>query len=492
MADTASTWGASKELVCPLCEKLLREPKIFPCGASFCKTCLPEPHERPEDITYPALKKRRKAYHCRVCGEDHAVGDCGMDVVSSSVMKVINDELQQSSSANSDEPVLNRLSKVLRPEFNCPICFELFEEPVTTPCGHTYCQPCLQAITSLGEDFSCPVCRQPLTLHGTPFLSPYPENRVLTKLTSLLWPDELKARKEINPAPPPKDEIPVFVCATAVPSMTMQLHVFEPRYRLMMQRALEGNREFGMAMYDRRTLQAKEIGTILRIVHHLILPNGNYVIATVGTRRFNILERRVVDDYLMAKIEPFGDISIAEEEAFEARETPDSRLPSTEREQEQVSSNIVTDSSVTTEPTITTIRDTVPTPTPTTTTPSRLTGIDSENIKDALDNTSTKDLMTFVFGSASVQNINDSSMPNPDDPSKFTWWFANKLRDSAKYEFLSERSVRGRLKMCCERIMEIERTGRSPWVYRLHSALRRFPLPISTAVLILFLCLWIS
>ncbi|KAK4200563.1 putative ATP-dependent protease [Triangularia verruculosa] len=477
MADTASFLG-TKELVCPTCEQLLREPRIFPCGASFCKTCLPEPHERSEDITYPALEKRRKAHHCRVCCKDHAVTDCGTDVVSSSVMKVINDEIQQSTLINNNDTVLDRLSKILRPEFNCPICFELFEEPVTTPCGHTYCQPCLQTITGLCEDFSCPVCRQSLTLHGKPFLSPYPENRVLAKLISLLCPDELEARKETKPEPT-QEEIPVFVCATAVPSMMMQLHVFEPRYRLMMQRALDGNREFGMTMYDPRTQQARSTGTILRIVHHVILPNGNYVIAADGTRRFKILERRVVDDYLVAKIKPFGDISIAEEEALEARETAGDS-----------GSNNNNNSAA--EATTVTGGDTAPVPTPTTTTPSRLTNTTPENIREVLDSTSTRDLMTFAFGSAIVQNINDSSMPNPDDPSKFTWWFANKLRDSARYKFLAEKSVRGRLKRCCERIMEIERSGTSLWVYRLHSALRGFPLPISTAVLILFLCLWMS
>ncbi|KAK0716491.1 PUA-like domain-containing protein [Apiosordaria backusii] len=501
----ALAWDTVKELICPSCNKLLHEPRIFPCGTSLCKTCLPEPHERPEDsITYPALEKRRKAYHCEVCSEDHAVGDCGADVVSSSIMKAVNEEIQhQPTSASCDDSARDRLSKVLRPEFNCPICFELFYEPVTTPCGHTYCRPCLQTITGISEDCFCPVCRQPLTLHCTPFLSPYPGNRVLSKLILLLWPDEIEARKETQPPPPPIAEIPVFVCATALPSMTMQLHVFEPRYRLMMQRALEGNREFGMAMYDRNQ-QAREIGTVLRIVHHLILPNGNYFISAVGTRRFKILERRVVDEYLMAKIEPFGDISIAEEEALEARETANPQLLSTGREQEQMSSHIALNTSVTTEPTIAattttttttttgTVEGTVPNPTPTTTAPSRLVDIDPANIRGPLDNTSTKDLVTFAFGSAIVQNIHDGSMPTPDDPSKFTWWFANKLRESERYKFLAERSVRGRLKVCCERIIEIQRVGRSPWIYRMHSALRTFPLPISTAVLILFLCLWMS
>lgn len=42
-------------------------------------------------------------------------------------------------------------------------------------------------------------------------------------------------------------EVPVFVCTLALPSIPCPLHVFEPRYRLMIRRCMEtGTREFGM------------------------------------------------------------------------------------------------------------------------------------------------------------------------------------------------------------------------------------------------------
>ena len=44
-------------------------------------------------------------------------------------------------------------------------------------------------------------------------------------------------------------EIPVFVCTLACPSIPCPLHVFEPRYRLMIRRCTEsGLNQFGMCV----------------------------------------------------------------------------------------------------------------------------------------------------------------------------------------------------------------------------------------------------
>lgn len=45
------------------------------------------------------------------------------------------------------------------------------------------------------------------------------------------------------------DQIPVFVCTMSFPAVPCPLHVFEPRYRLMIRRAMEsGARQFGMCV----------------------------------------------------------------------------------------------------------------------------------------------------------------------------------------------------------------------------------------------------
>uniref|UniRef100_A0A8C5RAD2 Tripartite motif-containing protein 16-like n=1 Tax=Leptobrachium leishanense TaxID=445787 RepID=A0A8C5RAD2_9ANUR len=42
----------------------------------------------------------------------------------------------------------------------CPVCLDLFREPVTIPCGHTFCMGCITQCWSLqGAPTSCPQCR---------------------------------------------------------------------------------------------------------------------------------------------------------------------------------------------------------------------------------------------------------------------------------------------------------------------------------------------
>merc|ERR1719473_2641536 len=46
------------------------------------------------------------------------------------------------------------------PEFECAICNQLLLDPVSAPCGHTFCRACLEQ--SLGYRGVCAVCRAPV------------------------------------------------------------------------------------------------------------------------------------------------------------------------------------------------------------------------------------------------------------------------------------------------------------------------------------------
>ncbi|XP_058713347.1 E3 ubiquitin-protein ligase TRIM11-like isoform X2 [Poecile atricapillus] len=48
----------------------------------------------------------------------------------------------------------------LRAEASCPVCLELFQEPVSIPCGHSFCRGCIERCwQSSRGSFSCPRCR---------------------------------------------------------------------------------------------------------------------------------------------------------------------------------------------------------------------------------------------------------------------------------------------------------------------------------------------
>jgi len=44
------------------------------------------------------------------------------------------------------------------PEFKCPLCHDLFHDPVLTPCGHSFCRVCISRACGPGHN-GCPLCR---------------------------------------------------------------------------------------------------------------------------------------------------------------------------------------------------------------------------------------------------------------------------------------------------------------------------------------------
>ncbi|XP_029974761.1 E3 ubiquitin-protein ligase TRIM39-like [Salarias fasciatus] len=45
-------------------------------------------------------------------------------------------------------------------QFLCSICLDVFTDPVSTSCGHTFCQSCITLHWNTSNVFSCPVCKQ--------------------------------------------------------------------------------------------------------------------------------------------------------------------------------------------------------------------------------------------------------------------------------------------------------------------------------------------
>lgn len=109
------------------------------------------------------------------------------------------------------------------------------------------------------------------------------------------------------------DDVPMFPLGTVlVPGSYLPLHVFEPRYRALVEACLEGTPEFGVALIERGSEvgggdQRFDVGCIARIVEAVQLDDGRYAIGTVGTRRVRVARWLPDAPYPRAEVEDWPD-----------------------------------------------------------------------------------------------------------------------------------------------------------------------------------------
>ncbi|KAF4553719.1 ATP-dependent protease La (LON) substrate-binding domain-containing protein [Elsinoe fawcettii] len=330
----------------------------------------------------------------------------------------------------ADDAVLAHLMDTCHRELDCQVCYNLMLDPVTTSCGHTLCRKCL--VRSLDHSLHCPVCRRMVLI--PPSLQSHPSNKVLGDLLEGLVPELVAARREAmtseETAAMEEFDTPLFVVTLGFPGCPTFLRVFEPRYRLMLRRALEGNRLFGMVMYNQVNTPQSELGnshfmqygTLLRIENAQLMPDGTSIIETRGISRFKVLASGTLDGYAVGRVERVEDVPLSEEEAIESQET--SLPPAAEND-----------------------------------------------VEGMITRMSTRQLLEL--GQDFIRRMQARSAPwlhegilqayggPPEDASIFPYWFASILpiNDVAKYQMLQTNSVRQRLKITARwiKLMESQR-----------------------------------
>ena len=212
-------------------------------------------------------------------------------------------------------------------EWDCPICFQLLYEPTTADCGHSFCRRCAHNLVSststAGGTYSpltrhpkCPICRQSL-----PRWSLFP-SIALEQLLRHSFPIEYSKREAeeqaitTNAMPGRRNrtglgtvggfkQLPVFVLDPMLPGQRMFLHVFEIRYRLLIQRALaDHDCRFGMA--GGSFLDASNEATFLtecEITNYREFADGRFHVEIIGRLVFKMVEKNVRDGYWEATVE---------------------------------------------------------------------------------------------------------------------------------------------------------------------------------------------
>ncbi|KZM28386.1 ATP-dependent peptidase [Ascochyta rabiei] len=329
-----------------------------------------------------------------------------------------------------DVIILERLREVTYQELDCLVCYNTMLEPTTTTCGHTFCRRCLARV--MDHNSICPFCRRDLHI-STSLQTSQSGNAVLNSLLNGLCPDLVASRTAaVKAEEQAGDEVfntPLFICTLAMPAMPTFLHVFEPRYRLMMRRVLEGNRQFGMVMYNRTSSSQGELGsvpffeygTLLEIINYELLRDGRSFVETRGIGRFKVRAHGMLDGYNVASVERVEDVSFAEEGALEQQETTMARAFAESHFRADPQTQLPTDI--------------------------------------AIESLSTQQLLDTC--TAFVREMREASAPwlrdriiqvygePPEDPALFPYWFASVVPvvEEEKYVLLRTTRVRERLKI---------------------------------------------
>ncbi|MEB3882491.1 LON peptidase substrate-binding domain-containing protein [Lyngbya sp. CCY1209] len=100
-------------------------------------------------------------------------------------------------------------------------------------------------------------------------------------------------------------ELPLFPLPEVVlfPARPLPLHIFEFRYRIMMNTILESDRRFGVLMFDPTQGQVASVGCCAEVIQYQRLPDDRMKIMTLGQQRFRVLEAVREKPYLVGLVE---------------------------------------------------------------------------------------------------------------------------------------------------------------------------------------------
>lgn len=121
-------------------------------------------------------------------------------------------------------------------------------------------------------------------------------------------------------------ELPLFPLPELVlfPGRRLPLHIFELRYRMLMNTILQGDRRFGVLMIDPATGEIAKVGCCAEIIHYQRMPDDRMKIMTLGQQRFRVLNYVRETPYRVGLVEWIEDAPA--EESLEPLATEVDRL----------------------------------------------------------------------------------------------------------------------------------------------------------------------
>ena len=87
-------------------------------------------------------------------------------------------------------------------------------------------------------------------------------------------------------------ELPLFPLPDVVlfPHEVLPLHIFEPRYRMLLRTVMQEDRRFGIIRWDPQNQRMAEVGCCAEILHCQTQDDDRSNIVTMGQQRFRVLD----------------------------------------------------------------------------------------------------------------------------------------------------------------------------------------------------------
>lgn len=87
-------------------------------------------------------------------------------------------------------------------------------------------------------------------------------------------------------------ELPLFPLPDVVlfPQEVLPLHIFEPRYRMLLRTVMEEDRRFGVVRWDPQAGEMAAVGCCAEIIHCQVQDDDCSNIVTMGQQRFRVLD----------------------------------------------------------------------------------------------------------------------------------------------------------------------------------------------------------
>jgi Lon protease-like protein len=186
----------------------------------------------------------------------------------------------------ADEPFRRTVAQLLE----CSVCLSLLCEPISISCGHTFCRVCL--VKSLRRHKKqCPSCRE--ICHISPENAQ--ENIILKSLALQVDPAVYQQRAAESAVEKANwaAVYPVFLYNQAMlPCNKLSLHLFEPRYRLMMTRIVNTSRAFAYLSIAYE-VAVGDIALVAELKETEFLVDGRCILEATLCKRSRVVEHYV-------------------------------------------------------------------------------------------------------------------------------------------------------------------------------------------------------